>query len=95
MTDGSEPRSQTIAQALLYWFVLAACVVLPWVMHFAVGWWAAFPTFFTLVMVYDRLFVPKGSLCMGIPFGLAMGSFLALLLLDVLSLLNWLVGQVS
>jgi hypothetical protein len=64
------------------------------VFHFVVAWWAGLLSFFPLVALYDRLFVPKGSLCMGIPFGLAVGSFLGLLWLDGLLLWRWLFAGV-
>jgi hypothetical protein len=91
MTRESESWSHSIACGLLYWLILLACVYLPWVAHFTVGWWAGLPVFFVMAAVYDRLCVPKGSICMGVPLGLALGSFLALGVFDVALLLRWLI----
>jgi hypothetical protein len=92
MTDERESRLSVLVLVLAYWIVPAGCVVLPWVVHFIVAWWAAFPVFFALVALYRQLFVPEGSICMGVPFGLAIGSFLGLVLLDVVLLVQWLVA---
>jgi hypothetical protein len=95
MSAGTQPGPLRIAGEVFYWLVLCACGVLPWVLHFTVAWWAGLLSFFPLVALYDRLFVPKGSVCMGIPFGLALGSFLGLFLLDVLLLFRWLFAWAS
>lgn len=74
----------------LFWLVLGGCTIFPWVAHFTVGWWAGLAVWFGLVALYDRLFVPKGSVCMGIPFVAPLVSLLLLLAYDALMLLRWL-----
>ena len=69
--------------------LLAAATVLPWVVQFTVSWWAALLLWFALVALYDRFFVPKGRLCMGIPFMIPLCSGLALIGLDLLHLIKW------
>jgi hypothetical protein len=59
-------------------------------LHFTIGWWAGLLTFFPFVAVYDRLFIPRSSLCLGMPLMLAMASFMALAVLDLFELIRWL-----
>ena len=73
--------------------LVAACTIVPWVMHFNVGWWAGILSWLALVAIYDKLFVAKGSLCMGIPFMFPLCSFMLLLGINLLSLVQWLMPR--
>jgi hypothetical protein len=88
-------RRQIITLVSLYWLAIVACTVLPWVFHFAIGWWAGLLLWILLVAIYDWLFVPRGSICMGVLFGLPLASFLALLLLDGVLLLSWVIAWID
>ena len=75
----------------LFLVVFSAATLVPWVLHFAVGWWAgllAIPVFFWL---YQLLLAPRGSICTGIPFVVPLGSALALVTVDSLLLLRRLI----
>jgi hypothetical protein len=74
---------------MLHLTVLAACVVVPWLLHFTVGWWAGLVSWFALGWLYTVVVVPRGSICMGIPFGFALSSLAALVLLDIVLLIRW------
>ena len=95
MNDSTRPNVGEFLGALASLIVLLACLFVPWVVQFTVGWWAAYPAFFALVALYDWLFVPKGSLCMGVPFGLVLGSFLVLVVFDVMVLVRWLLSWIA
>jgi hypothetical protein len=69
--------------------VIAACTIIPWIVHFLVGWWAGILAWLGLVAIYDKLFVPKGSLCMGMHFMFPLCSFMLLLGFNILNLVRW------
>ena len=75
--------------ATIHWSLIAFGVVAPWLLHFAVAWWAAWLAIVVFVVLYDRLFVPEGSICMGIPFMLPLGATMMLLLVQATQLLKW------
>lgn len=75
--------------SVVHWPLIAFGVVAPWALHFAVGWWAAIIAIVAFVLAYDLLFVPRGSICMGIPFMLPFGTSILLLLVQCVSLLKW------
>ena len=75
----------------LFLVVFSAATLVPWVLHVAVGWWAGLLAIPVLFWVYDLLFVPRGSLCMGIPFMFPLSSALALVAVNSLLFLRWLI----
>jgi hypothetical protein len=89
MQQQTESPASGPLRSALFAVVLLACIFVPWVLHFTVAWWAGPPSWLALAYLYDRLFVPKGSLCIGMPFMLALGSFIALLVWDVVLLAKW------
>lgn len=89
-TDQDATRTIPLSVTILFFAVVGACTVAPWVAHFVVGWWSGPLVWFALVALYDKLFVPKGSICMGIPFMFPLGSFVLLLLFNLINLLGWL-----
>ncbi len=54
------------------------------------GWWAGPLVWFARAALYDRLFVPKGSVCMGMPFLAPFASIVLLLVFDAVLFLQWL-----
>jgi hypothetical protein len=82
------PTLSTLGTAL-HLFVLLALMTVPWWLHFSLAWWAGLVSWVVLAWVYDFLFVPKGSLCTGLPFMLALCNFLVLLILDIILLAKW------
>jgi hypothetical protein len=91
-TDSPDPEPSPISQIVVlavFWTVLAACTVVPWVLQATVGWWAALLSIPMLFSVYDYLFVPKGSLCMGLPFGIPLSSAMCLFLVNVAIFMKW------
>jgi hypothetical protein len=90
MSDNPTPsRPVQIAATALFVIVLVACIAVPWALQFLVAWWAAIPSWFVLAFIYERLFVPRDSLCWGMPFGFALSSFVALLLVNGVLLAKW------
>ena len=75
--------------ATLHWSLIAFGVAAPWLLHFTVAWWAALIAMAVFVVLYDRLFVPEGSICMGIPFVLPLGASVLLLVVQAVLLLKW------
>lgn len=75
--------------ALFFLLLLTSLVVVPWILQFTVAWWAGISSWIILVIVYDVLFVPEGSICMGPLFGLALLSFLVLLMFNAVELIRW------
>jgi hypothetical protein len=75
---------------VLYYGVLGACTILPWVVHFTLSWWSALLVWYGLVALYDKLFVPKGSICMGIQFMIPLSSLVLLLAYDAMDFAKWL-----
>ena len=69
--------------------VWTAAICVPWILHTTVGWWAGLLSIPVLFYIYEILFVPRGSMCMGIPFMGPLCSALMLLVLDSLLLLRW------
>ncbi len=80
-----------VVGSALFLVVLSAATCVPWLLHFSVGWWAGILAIPVLFSIYDALFVPRGSICMGIPFVIPMGSAVALLLCDCALLFRWVV----
>ena len=89
MEQTDEHEEIPLSAIVMFVALLSACAVVPWILHFTVGWWAGILSWIGLVTLYDMLFVPKGSLCMGIPFLIPMGSFLLLLLHNLVDLTRW------
>jgi hypothetical protein len=73
----------------LFYAILSASTILPWVSQFTLGWWSGPLVWFALVALYDRLFVPKGSMCMGIPFMIPLTSLMALVVFNVVVFIKW------
>lgn len=91
----SMPESPPRWIAALYWIVLAACAIVPWILHVTVGWWAGLVSIPVLFAVYDRLFVPRGSLCMGVFFVIPLSGAIVLCAMDLLLLMRWAFGLVA
>ena len=79
----------------LHWSLIAFGVLAPWMLHFTVAWWAAILAMMAFMVVYNWLFVPDRSICMGIPFMLPFSTSLALLLLQAVLLLRWFAGLIA
>jgi hypothetical protein len=79
---------------VLHYAILISCIILPWVFHFTIAWWAGIVVFFVVSALYKELFT-KGSLCMGVPFLYALWSFAALLLWDVVLLVRWFLSSLN
>jgi hypothetical protein len=77
------------AVSVIFWKMITACTVLPWILHAFVGWWAGLLSIPLLFYAYDYLFVSKGSLCMGIWFTIPLSSALCLLFLNLLHFVKW------
>ena len=77
---------------VLSWAVVAAATGVPWLVGWGVGWWAGLLAIGLLFWLYDRLFVPPGAVCMGIPFMLPLTGALVYLMVGVLRLLHRMVG---
>ena len=73
----------------LFLTIVAGIAFVPWLLHFTVSWWAGLISVPAMFFMYDVLFAPKGSLCMGIPFVLPLSSALVLLVFDCLLLVWW------
>ena len=90
----SNPFKAKAGEALcvvLFLIIWGGATLVPWLLHFTVGWWAGLLAIPVLFWIYDLLFVPRGSICMGIPFVVPLSSALALVVLDSLLLLRWLI----
>jgi hypothetical protein len=94
LTGMSTSRLAEVLVSVLFFLVLLACTIVPWILHWAVGWWAGLLSIPLLFGLYDYLFVPKGSLCTGLTFGVPLGSAMALLLLDGGALFVWILRGV-
>ncbi|WDI42770.1 hypothetical protein [Bremerella sp. P1] len=70
------------------WMALVISCTAPWVLHFAVGWWAALLAIPCSFLLYDFVFRREG-ICMGIPFMLPLASSMVLLLMEVAIFLRW------
>jgi hypothetical protein len=77
-------------ERLLYFGVICAATVAPLFLHFRVSWWLALITWFGLVTLYDRLFVSRSALCMGMGFTLPLVTGMLLIGMDVVALIRWL-----
>ena len=82
-------RRDPLWVSMLHWSLVGFGVAAPWLLHFTVGWWAAILAMIAFLVVYNWLFVPDGSICMGIPFMLPFATSLALLALQWILLLRW------
>ncbi len=76
----------------VHWAVVVAATGVPWVVGWGVHWWVGLLAWGAGCWMYDRLFVPPGVMCSGIPFMLPLGSGLAYLGWGVLLLAGWLCG---
>ena len=74
-------------------FIIATSMTVPWLLHFAAGWWAGILSWIGLIAIYDRVLVGRDSLCMGIPFMLPLCSFMMLLGVNFLNLVQWLMHR--
>jgi hypothetical protein len=81
-------RESAFSGNVLHYAILLSCIVLPWIFHFTIAWWAGLVAFLVFSALYKELFA-KGSICLGIPFLYALWSFLALLLWDSGLLIRW------
>jgi hypothetical protein len=74
----------------VYWTLIAGATVGPWVLGLTVHWWAGLILLGLLHWAYDRLFVPPGAICMGIPFMLPFTSGILYIGWGLIMLLLWL-----
>ena len=74
----------------LHWAVIASATCVPWVLGAAFHWWIGMIALLLLYWAYDRLFIPPGALCMGMPFMLPFTSGMAYFGWGVILLLLWL-----
>ena len=77
-------------QRLIYFGVIGAATIVPLFLHVRVSWWLALITWFGLVTLYDRLFVSRTALCMGMGFTLPLVTGVLLIGMDVVALIRWL-----
>jgi len=89
MSSIEDQHREPLWVSILHWSLITLGVVAPWLLHFTVAWWAAWIAVAFFLVAYNRLFVPEGSLCMGIPFVLPLGASMLLLLVQGLQLLKW------
>jgi len=94
-TAGDHDYRDPLWVSTLHWSLIAFGVIAPWLLHFTVAWWAAILAMMAFMVVYNWLFVPGGSICMGIPFMLPFSTSLILLFLQAVLLLRWCVGLFS
>jgi hypothetical protein len=85
--------SQAQREALL-WTVVAGATCAPWVLGWSVHWWVGLVALGLFLWLYDRMFVPPGAMCMGIPFMVPLAGGLAYLGWGILLLAVWLRGLV-
>jgi hypothetical protein len=74
---------------LLHWSIVVLATFSPWGLGLALNWWIGLVALGSLCWLYDRLFVPPGHLCMGLPFMFPLTSGLAYLGWGLLMLLGW------
>ncbi|PHS04401.1 MAG: hypothetical protein COA78_16665 [Blastopirellula sp.] len=93
MSDDIECIEQKNSWGSIYhWLYIGLSTVLPWVLYFYVGWWAALIAIPCGLVLYDYLYVPPGSLCLGMPFMIPLSSSMALIVFEVVAFAKWLVG---
>jgi len=92
MEVSNDPESPPLLATILFVILIAAATIIPWLLHSTLGWWAGIPAWLALVSIYDKLFVSKGSLCMGIPFVFPLSSFVLLIGLNLVKLTRWLIS---
>ena len=73
----------------VHWLLIAFGVGGPWLIHFMFAWWAAILAIIAFLVVYKFLFVPRGSICMGIPFMLPFATSSLLLCVQTVDLVKW------
>jgi hypothetical protein len=78
-----------IQRGLFDWLIVFGCTTIPWLVGWYIHWWIGFVTIGLLFCVYDRLFVAKGSLCMGIPFMVPLMGALVYFGWGILQFLVW------
>lgn len=88
----NEPESPSLLSIIVFVVLIASTTIVPWLLHFSLGWWAGIPAWLGLAAIYDKLFVPKDSLCMGIPFAFPLSSFILLVGLNLVELIRWLIS---
>lgn len=93
-TEQPVPRESLWVSAI-HWCVIGLCTLGPWILHFGVAWWAALAAIPCAFLLYDRLFVPRGSICMGIPFLIPLASALGLSAFEILLLAKWILTAVA
>jgi hypothetical protein len=76
-------------ERLIYFGVIGAATIVPLFLHVRVSWWLALITWFGLVMLYDRLFVARTALCMGMGFTLPLVTGVLLIGMDVVAVFRW------
>ena len=89
MTTANDEHREPLWVATIHWSFIAFGVIAPWLLHFTVAWWSAWLAIVVFVVLYDRLFVPEGSICMGIPFVIPLGTTMLLLFVQAIHLVKW------
>lgn len=79
-----------ILHETFFWSVVAAATLVPWVVGFTIHWWVGLAAFGLLFVLYDTLFVPRGAICMGIPFMFPLSSSMMYLGWGAALLIRWL-----
>ena len=77
-------------ERLIYFGVIGAATIVPLLLHIQVSWWLALITWFGLVTLYDRLFISRTALCMGMGFTLPLVTGVLLIGMDVVAVIRWL-----
>ena len=86
--EKEKPNKEPITLNIAYYAMLLTSAIVPWILLASFGWFAAIISWFILVGIFDYLFVPKGSICMGIPFFIPLSSFICLVLTGVIKLVK-------
>jgi hypothetical protein len=92
--DQPDPRIP-LRESVLFMLVLALCTFGPWTLHFAVAWWAGLIAIPVVFAIYSALFVPRGSICMGIPFVVPLGSALLFIAFEVVLFAVWVMATLG
>ena len=64
----SVPQHRARLVAVLHGLLILLMTLLPWILGGVFTWWIGLTIIPVLFGIYDWLFVPKGSICMGIAF---------------------------
>ena len=70
-------------------FIVAMLTVIPLLAHALVVWWLGLLLGFGSLMIYDKLFVAPGALCMGIPFMFPMAALHIMIIVDLARFCRW------